>query len=440
MSTPKDRALPVPAPHGGRARTMNSPCGPFVACEGLPACLPEGARRLGAARRFVERQTTGRRRLALAMACAGVAALLLVPLPMRAADAPPTAAPRPALSVTVVQPERLPMTLRLGASGSIAAWQEASVGSEANGLRLAEVRAQVGDWVRRGQVLATFASDTVQAELAQVRATMAEAEASLAEAAANAQRARDLQATGALSAQQIQQMLTAERMAQARVEATRAASRVQELRLRQAQVLAPDDGVISVRGATVGAVVPAGQELFRLIRQGRLEWRAEVPSADLAQIRPGMQVSVQPPGGAAVSGRVRTVAPTVDPATRNGIVQVDLPAPGAAKAGMFARGEFEIASRQALTLPQSAVVLRDGFHYVFLLTEGNKVRQQKIEVGRRQGERIEILGPLPAGARVVSAGGGFLGDGDLVRVVTAAPAAQASVPASAVPASGAARR
>jgi HlyD family secretion protein len=91
---------------------------------------------------------------------------------------------------------------------------------------------------------------------------------------------------------------------------------------------------------------------------------------------------------------------------------------------MFARGEFEITSRSALTLPQSAIVLRDGFSFVFLVGSDLKVVQQKIEIGRRQGDRIEVVSGLPAGARVVAAGGGFLAHGDLVRVVAAAvPAA-----------------
>ena len=137
---------------------------------------------------------------------------------------------------------------------------------------LAEVRANVGDVGKRGQVLAVFAADTVQADLAQVRASVAEAEATLAEASVNAQRARDLQPSGALSAQQISQYLTLERTAQARVQAARAGARVQQLRLAQTQVVAPDNGVISSRSATVGAVLPAGQELFRLIRR-RLEAR-----------------------------------------------------------------------------------------------------------------------------------------------------------------------
>jgi HlyD family secretion protein len=355
-------------------------------------------------------------------------------LAVRAADdkkAAPAAAPRPALSVTTTQPQPTSLPLKIAANGNIAAWQEAIIGTEANGLRLAEVRVNVGDAVKRGQVLATFAPDMMQADVAQIRAVVAEAEAALAEAAANAARARELQSSGALSDQQINQYATAERTAQARLDAQRAQANVQALRLRQTQVLAPDDGVISARSATVGAVLPAGQELFRMIRQGRLEWRAEVAATDLARIEPGMAVSVTPSGGAPLAGKVRMLAPTVDPLTRNGIVFVDLAPSREARAGMFARGEFDIGKGQGLTLPQSAVLLRDGFSYVLRVGPDSKVSETKVTVGQRLGERIEITGGLDASARVVASGGGFLSDGDTVRVVdAAAPGAQAAAKAA----------
>lgn len=388
------------------------------------------------------------RKPALAWTVAGAAILATAAtLGVQAADdkAAPAAAAKAALTVTTVQAQRADLASAVQANGSLAAWQEAIVGAEANGLRLAEVRVNVGDVVKRGQVLATFAADMPQADLAQSKASVAEAEATLAEATANAQRARDLQASGALSAQQINQYLTAERTAQARLEAVRAVARVQQLRLAQTQVLAPDAGVISSRSATVGAVVPAGLELFRLIRQSRLEWRAEVPASELALIQPGQAVRVTPAGGAVLAGKVRMVAPTVDAATRNGLVYVDLPvvgtaAPGGARAGMFARGEFAIGSSTALTLPQTAVLLRDGFSYVFKVGADNKVVQTKVTVGRRVADRIEVLTGLDTTARVVAAGGGFLADGDTVRVVAAPPAVTPPAPVAVAPASTPAKK
>ena len=358
------------------------------------------------------------------LAAAAALALLGAGPAARAADPAPAAAAKPALTVTVVTPRSDTVPLRVAANGNITAWQEASVGTEANGLRLAEVRVNVGDVVRRGQVLARFAPDTVAAELAQIRAAVAEAEATLAEASANAQRARELQASGALSAQQIQQYMTAEHTAEARLAAQRAAAQTQQLRLAQTEVRSPDDGVISARSATVGAVLPAGQELFRLIRGGRLEWRAEVTAPELARLRPGLAASVTPAGGTPVAGRVRMVAPTVDAATRNGLVYVDLPQPGAARAGMFARGEFALGEAQGLSLPQAAVLLRDGFSYVMAVGPDGRVRQLKVATGRRWADRVEVTGGLPPATRVVASGGAFLADGDTVRVVDAAPAAR----------------
>lgn len=328
----------------------------------------------------------------------------------------PASAAKPALTVTTTQPQKADWPLTIAGNGSIAAWQEAVIGAEANGLRLVEVAAQVGDRVRKGQVLARLNSDSLAAERAASRASLVEAQASMAEAQANAERARQLQASGAISTQQIQQYTTGEATAQARVASLKARLQADDVRLAQARILAPDDGVIASRSATLGAVVTPGQELFRLIRQSRLEWRAEVAAADLARLAPGMPARVQPAGGAPVQGTVRLVAPTVDAATRNGLVYVDLPAGGAAKAGMFARGDVEVGRASGLTLPQSAVLLRDGFAYVFRITPDSKVVQTKVSVGRRLGDRIEITSGLDAGAAVAASGAGFLADGDLVRI------------------------
>lgn len=356
--------------------------------------------------------------------------------PAAAGSAPGTAAAtaaKPALTVTTTQARQDEWPITLGANGNVAAWQEAVVGAELSGMRLTEVLVNVGDRVRRGQVLARLSTDTVQAELAQTRAALAEARAALAEAQANAERARQLQTTGAISAQQINQYLTAEQTARARVEAQAARTQADELRLSQTRIVAPDDGIISGRVATVGSIVQPGSELFRLIRGGRLEWRAEVPAADIGRIQPGMTAVLLHADGSREQARVRMVAPTVDPQTRNGIVYVDLAAGTAARAGMFARGEIELGRARALTLPQSAVVLRDGFSYAFRVGPDSRIAQIKLDTGRRQGDRIEITGGLTPDAPVVAAGGGFLADGDLVRVVQApapAPATAAAAPAT----------
>ncbi|OON60826.1 efflux transporter periplasmic adaptor subunit [Massilia sp. KIM] len=342
------------------------------------------------------------------------------------------AAPKPALTVSTGLPSTATLPLDLSANGSIAAWQEAVIGSESGGLRLLEVRVNVGDVVKKGQVLAVFQDETVRADVEQARAALQEAEANAAEAAANAERANNLRSSGALSEQQVTQYLTAGRAAAARVTAARATLTQQRLRLKYTQVLAPDAGVISARSATVGAVVGIGTELFRMIRQGRLEWRAEVTAQDLGRIKPGMQALVRAASGVEVSGKVRTVAPSVDPQSRIALVYVDLPpalSPGAPlKAGMFASGRFRLGESTALTVPQSAIAVRDGFSYVFRLNRDSRVSQLKVGTGRRLGDRVEITQGLEPGAPIVVSGAGFLNDGDLVRNVPAPARAEGRAP------------
>jgi HlyD family secretion protein len=331
-------------------------------------------------------------------------------------------APKAALTVSAVQPSNGSLALKLPANGNVAAWQEASIGAEASGLRLTQVLVNVGDTVKKGQLLATFAGDAVQADVAQAKAALMEAQANAMDAAANAERARTLQNTGALSTQQINQYLTAEKTAAARVQAAQATLSAQGVRTQNTQVRAPDNGVISARGATVGAVVGAGTELFRMIRGGRLEWRAEVTSNEIASIKPGAKAMVTAASGAQVEGTVRTVAPTIDAATRNALVYVDLPANAGVKAGMFAKGEFALGAANALTLPQQALVLRDGFTYAMRVEANNKVSQVKLETGRRVGDAVEIKQGAKSSDRFVASGGGFLADGDTVKIVEAQPA------------------
>lgn len=336
--------------------------------------------------------------------------------PVTTAPKAPTSAPRPALTVTVERPRSVALAEQLAANGDIAPWQEASIGADVNGLRLAEVRVNVGETVRKGQVLAVFDADLVEADRAQARATLAEAEAALIDASGNADRARAIAPSGAMSKQQVNQYLTAEKTAQARVKAARALVESQDLRLKHTQVLAPEAGVISARNATVGAVAAPGMELFRLISRGRLEWRAEVTAADLTRLKPDLRARVTLPDGGEVQGTLRQLAPTVDPKTRYALVYVDLPAGSAARAGMFAQGVFELGETEALTVPQETVVMRDGFAHVLVVGADRRLSLKRVQTGRMVDNRIEIKAGLLPDQTVAVRGAAFLNDGDLVQV------------------------
>ncbi|EIJ33060.1 efflux RND transporter periplasmic adaptor subunit [Thiothrix nivea] len=329
-------------------------------------------------------------------------------LPVRAEEAPDALPAKPALAVSVATPVEESWNTGITANGAIAPWHEAIIASEIGGLRVTDVLVDIGDEVKKGQELVRLAQAAVKADVAQKQA-------SLAEARANAERARLLKSSGALPAQQIDQYLTGEAVAEAALEA-------QQIRLAQTRILAPDDGVISSRAATLGAVVQTGTELFRLVRQNRVEWQAAVTSQDMGRVQPGQKARLNLPDGGSVEGEVRVVSPTLDANTRNATAYISLPPGNPAKPGMFAEGEILTGSETALTVPQASVILRDGKNYVFALGTDNKVMQRSVKTGRRANGKVEILDGLSTDAKVVATGGAFLNDGDTVEVVDKPPA------------------
>ncbi len=238
------------------------------------------------------------------------------------------------------------------------------------------------------------------------------------EAEANRQRALGLQASGGISDQDVLQYVTQARTAAAGLAAKR-------LQLRYTSVVAPDDGVISARTATLGAVAPAGQEFFRMIRQGRLEWRGELTAPQLARVRSGQQITLDLPDGTRAAARVRQAAPAMDERSRLGVVYADIAAGSPARAGMYVGGRIEMAEKAAIIVPSQSVVIRDGRNYVLKLARPEaapRVSLQRVIIGRRRGEEVEIVSGLAEGARVVVQGAGFLNDGDIVRLAPTSPA------------------
>ena len=283
---------------------------------------------------------------------------------------------------------------------------EAVVSAQVAGLRLVDVFAGVGDRVKRGQLLARFDADLLRADETRLKAASEQAEF-------NRQRALQLKGSGGISDQDVLQYVTQAEMANAQVQTNR-------LQIRYAEVVAPDDGVISARNATLGTVSASGQELFRLIRQNRLEWRGEVTAAQVASIKPGQRVHLALPDGQAAAAKVRQMAPGFDPQTRLGTVYADLESGGSARAGMYAKGRIVLGESQAITVPETSVIVRDGRNYVLKLGDGDRVKLQQVNTGRRRDHAVEVVSGVKAGERVAVQGAGFLNDGDVVHVVASA--------------------
>lgn len=329
------------------------------------------------------------------------------------------------LTVETTQPTQQNLPLKIRINGTISAWQEAQVGSEIGGLRISQVLADIGDEVKRGQLLVALNDETIIAALHKQQATVAANKASLAEAKSNADRAREIKDSGAISTQQINQYLIAEETAKANLAASQAELENQQIQLKHTRIVAADDGIISSRSANLGNVVSTGSELFKLIRQARIEWRAEVNAEQLSHIHKGQKVNLALPNGKQIIGSVRSTAPTLDANTRNALVYVDI-AKNAAPPGMYAQGEIETGHQPALLVPQATVIMRDGRSYVFEVGANQHVIQHAITTGRRTGDLVEITsnftGNDATGAgvtintKLVATGGAFLNDGDIVSV------------------------
>ena len=354
------------------------------------------------------------------LALAGlVGAALLLPValwqtPARAAQATPARASALAVETIRIQPRIWPQTLAL--SGGIHAWQEASISAETGGLRITALHADVGTVVRKGQVLAELFADSIQTDIRQNEAGLKQARVALGAARSDLDRARAVADSGALSAQKIEQYAQALQTAEADVAAAEAKLAASRITLGHTRITASDDGVITKRSAQLGQVVASGTELFTLQRQQRLEWRAEVDASQLSSIKPGMQATLQLPDGKTASGRVRQLAPALDSSNRLALAYIDLAGNSSARAGMYASGQLSLGQQLAYTVPASAVTVRDGRQYVFELQAGNLVRQREVKVGRRQGNEVELLGKTDRNVALVKSGGGFLNDGDSVRV------------------------
>ena len=331
------------------------------------------------------------------------------------AEAGGPAVVKAAMTVTTARVRQQTLTQAAEAQGPVAPWQEAIISARVGGLTLMELNAQVGERVRKGQVLARFDTRLVNAELAQARANLENATANAVQANANRDRSQRMRTRGGVSEQELQTAQTLAEMAEAQRKMAEAQLTAQQIRLQDCEVRAVDDGVISARTATLGQVAQPGTELFRLIRQERLEWQAELNALQLSQVQPGQSVTLHLPGGGQVSGIVRQLAPSLNNNSRLGLAYVDLLPGSAARAGMYARGIIDLAQKNSLVVPAEAVVLRDGRSSVFLMGEGDKVIRTPVETGRREGNLIEIIQGLSAGDQVAVRGAGFLADGDLVK-------------------------
>ncbi|MCZ3374316.1 efflux RND transporter periplasmic adaptor subunit [Rhizobium sp. AG207R] len=326
----------------------------------------------------------------------------------------------PALTVAAVQPSVEDWSQTIPASGWLKPWHEAVIESETSGLRITEVLADVGSIVKKGDPLVRLNQETVLADLRKEEAAVATKQADLAKAKADADRARQIGGSGALSDQKRVEYLTTEQTAKADLESEEAALESERIKLGQTTIAAVDDGIITSRSASLGAVVSTGTELFRLLRQQRIEWQAEVAAQYLPQIAQGQDAEIIGPDGLALHGVVRLVAPTISSDTGRSVVYVELPKEPPPRNGLYVSGLINVGRKKAVTVPETTLVFRDGINYVFSIDQEDRVHRQRVDVGRRRQDRVEIVTGLRGDESLVRSGGAFLSEGTLVKVEGAA--------------------
>ncbi|WP_312146438.1 efflux RND transporter periplasmic adaptor subunit [Brevundimonas sp.] len=339
----------------------------------------------------------------------------------------PAGASRQTVSAATAIEQALPRVIV--ASGSVSAWEEVPVGAETGGLTAVGVYVDEGSYVRQGQVLVKLNDALLQAQLRQQQAAVETAEANAARDDAALGRAQELKQRGFLSQASLDTALANQRASQANLASARAALSETRTRLSQSEIKAPVSGLIISRNVTRGQIVEAGTQLFRMVRDGRLELDAQVPETDLPALRAGQTATITSNEGVATSGTIRIVTPEVDPETRLGLARISLSPGSGLKPGMFARASITAGAQPTTVVPTGAVLYRNNRSGVFVLDAQSAAHFRPVTVLSRRDDQTAVSGIEP-GVRVVVQGAGFLNEGDRV-TVAAAPAA---APAAAAPA------
>lgn len=319
--------------------------------------------------------------------------------------------------VTVTVPAQESVTRMANATGSLAARVDMPVGVVGEGGRVIAVLVQPGDWVSKGQTLATIERSVQAEQLAQLAASVEVAKADAKLAQNNLDRAKALVSDGFISQADIDQKTATRDAAVARVNVAIAQLNQQRAQIGRLDIRAPEAGLVLTRTVEPGQVVTGGSGvLFRIARNGEMEMRAQLSEDDLALVHEGTGASVTPVGTTdVVQGRVWQVAPVIDQTNRQGIVRIALPYSPSLRPGGFANAQIAMQQVQAVVLPESAVQSDPRGNYVYIVGKDNKVERRMVTTGAVTARGLAITRGLSGTEKVVLYAGGFLNPGETVR-------------------------
>ncbi|HEY4560850.1 MAG TPA: efflux RND transporter periplasmic adaptor subunit [Lysobacter sp.] len=344
-----------------------------------------------------------------------LAGVLLTAALAACGEAPaPVESPRPVLVTHATSAG----ATRTAFAGEIRAREEAALSFRIGG-NLVERRVDVGDRVRRGDLLAVLDPGDVQAQARAAQARLTAAEAQLKRARAEQARLATLGRDQLVSRSSVEAQNAAAAAAQGEAEAARESLAVARNQAAYSQLRAPRNGVIAARQAEAGQVVAAGQPVFSLAADGEREVAFAVPEGAATQVRPGQSVQVElwSNPDRRIAARVREVAPAADPVTRTFAVRAVLDAD--APLGASARVHLQPDGDAALAVPLGAVQRgADGQAAVFVVDPKTGVaRLRPVATGAFGTDSVPVLRGIAASDWIVAAGGHLLRDGQKVAPV-----------------------
>lgn len=329
-------------------------------------------------------------------------------------------------AVSVIPVETRSFETEVSLNGEARPVRDVQVTAQATGVRILQILVDEGDMVRQGQAMARLDTALSNAQTSAAQASVAEAASAAVRARGEYDRAESIRDSGALSAEAIEQRRAAALAADARLEAARAQLAETNARLGGGYIRAPASGLVIDRAAELGGST-AGQVLFRIAADNRLEVAAQVAEADALALSEGQSATFLLVDGSTVLGTLRRLPASIDSRTRTGEALFSLPANSRVRAGMYLRGSANLPARDVIAVPQSSVMYQGGQAYVLVLDDTSRAHRIDVQLGRRDGDWIEVLQGLSGGQRIVGSGAAFLQDGEQVRVL-APPAAATAAP------------
>jgi HlyD family secretion protein len=320
--------------------------------------------------------------------------------------------------VSVLVPGRQAVTSSVSFTGAIAARYDMPIANEGDTGRIVAVLVEAGDPVKRGQLLARIDDSVLVQQVHRLEASLDQARAQAALSAAEYRRAEGVAAAGALSAEDIEKRRATSVTDAANVKVVAAQLAEAQARLSRTRITAPVDGIVLTRKAEVGQIAnPGGDALFRIESRGEVEMRGQIAEQDLAQMKVGQTATVYLTGiTRPFAGTVRLLGAIIDPTTRLGDIRITLQPDPALRPGAFARAVVMIDRSQRPVLPQTAVMADANGSYVLVVNSSDRVERRTVRVAGTTETGVIVAEGLTGEERVVATAGGFLRDGETVRV------------------------